>query len=148
MARLHETVIIGGGIAGLACARRLYDSRRPFLLITEDVGGRIRKSADGTVNLGAYYVRSDYSHVNRFVDRGRRIKRRHSGEDIKRGLSVVGADSTTNEPSWVLGSPLRNWRGSAGPRNLCVFNPQHRTGVRSRTGAGWLYSGLLAVSHS
>ncbi len=62
--------------------------------------------------------------------------RRHSGEDIKRGLSVVGADSTTNEPSWVLGSPLRNWRGSAGPRNLCVFNPQHRTGVRSRIG-GW-----------
>ncbi|MEE8536669.1 MAG: NAD(P)-binding protein [Acidobacteriota bacterium] len=77
MARLHETVIIGGGIAGLACARRLYDSRRPFLLITENVGGRIRKSADGTVNLGAYYVRSDYSHVNRFVDRGRRIRRRH-----------------------------------------------------------------------
>ena len=28
-------------------------------------------------------------------------------EDKKRGVSVVGADSTTNEPSWVLGSPLR-----------------------------------------
>ena len=73
----YETVIIGGGIAGLACARRLHDSRRPFLLITEDVGGRIRTSADGAVNVGAYYVRSDYSHVNRFVDRGRRIERRH-----------------------------------------------------------------------
>ena len=77
MARRHETVIIGGGIAGLACARRLHDDRRPFLVITEDVGGRIRTSADGAVNLGAYYVRSDYSHVNRFADRGRRIKRRH-----------------------------------------------------------------------
>ena len=76
MARRYETVIIGGGIAGLACARRLHDSQRPFLLITEDVGGRICTSADGAVNLGAYYVRSDYSHVNRFVDRGRRIKRR------------------------------------------------------------------------
>jgi len=77
LARRHETVIIGGGIAGLACARRLHDNQRPFLLITEDVGGRIRTSADGAVNLGAYYVRSDYSHVNRFADRGRRIKRRH-----------------------------------------------------------------------
>ena len=77
MAREVETVIIGGGIAGLACARRLHDGQRPFLLITEDVGGRIRASRDGAVDVGAYYVRSDYTHVNRFVDRGRRIKRRH-----------------------------------------------------------------------
>jgi hypothetical protein len=77
LARRYETVIVGGGIAGLACARRLHDSQRPFLLITEDVGGRIRVSKDGAVNLGAYYVRSDYSHVNRYVDRGRRIRRHH-----------------------------------------------------------------------
>lgn len=76
MVRHVETVILGGGIAGLACARRLHDSQRPFLLITEDVGGRIRASKDGAANVGAYYVRSDYTHVNRFVDRGRRIKRR------------------------------------------------------------------------
>ncbi len=76
MARHVETVIVGGGIAGLACARRLQDGQRPFLLITEDVGGRIRASKDGAVNLGAYYVRDDYTHVNQFVDRGRRIKRR------------------------------------------------------------------------
>lgn len=71
----YETVIVGGGIAGLACARRLHESQRSFLLITENVGGRIRTSADGAVNLGAYYVRDDYSHVNQFVDRGRRITR-------------------------------------------------------------------------
>ena len=71
----YETVIIGGGIAGLACARRLHDGRRRFLLITENVGGRIRSSTNGTVNLGAYYVRSDYRHVNRFVDLGRPINR-------------------------------------------------------------------------
>jgi glycine/D-amino acid oxidase-like deaminating enzyme len=76
MDRSYETVIIGGGIAGLAAARQLHDNGRSFLLITENVGGRIRQSADGKVNLGAYYVRSDYDHVNRFVDRGRRIKRR------------------------------------------------------------------------
>lgn len=72
---MDETVIIGGGIAGLACGRRLHDRQRPFRLITEVVGGRIRSSTDGAVNLGAYYVRSDYRHVNRFVDRGRRMNR-------------------------------------------------------------------------
>ncbi|MBK5267683.1 MAG: FAD-dependent oxidoreductase [Acidimicrobiia bacterium] len=82
----HETVIVGGGIAGLACARRLHDRQGPFLLISESVGGRVRRSADGTANLGAYYVRADYTHVNQFVDRGRRIRRR----DILRG---VGAES-------------------------------------------------------
>lgn len=81
MGRHVETVIVGGGIAGLACARRLHDSHRPFLLITEDLGGRIRPSADGAGNVGAYYVRTDYTHVNRFVDRGRRITRR----DLLRG---------------------------------------------------------------
>lgn len=76
MAARYETAIVGGGIAGLACARRLSDGRRRFLLITEDVGGRVRRSRDGAANLGAYYVRADYLHVNRFVDRGRRIRRR------------------------------------------------------------------------
>ena len=69
-------MIVGGGIAGLACARRLSDNRRGFVLITEDIGGRVRASRDGAANLGAYYVRADYLHVNRFVERGRRITRR------------------------------------------------------------------------
>jgi FAD dependent oxidoreductase len=72
-----ETLIIGGGIAGLSCARQLHDGQRQFLLITENVGGRITPSSDGTTNLGAYYVRTDYHHVSRFVDRGRRLPRRH-----------------------------------------------------------------------
>jgi glycine/D-amino acid oxidase-like deaminating enzyme len=69
-------VIVGGGIAGLACARRLSDNQHGFRLITEDVGGRVRRSRDGAANLGAYYVRADYRHLGRFVERGRRIKRR------------------------------------------------------------------------
>jgi glycine/D-amino acid oxidase-like deaminating enzyme len=85
LSRRVETVIIGGGIAGLACARRLHEEHRPFLLITENIGGRIRPSADGSVNLGAYYVRSDYTNVNRFVDRGRRIKRRHILRGVDKG---------------------------------------------------------------
>ncbi|MCY7302897.1 MAG: NAD(P)/FAD-dependent oxidoreductase [Thermoleophilia bacterium] len=85
MPRHVETMIIGGGIASLACAPRLHEEQRPFLLITEDIGGRIRPPADGRVNVGAYHVRSDYTHVNRFADRGRRIKRRNLLRGRKNG---------------------------------------------------------------
>ncbi len=84
LARSRETIIVGGGIAGLACARRLDEAQQPFLLISENLGGRIRRSRDNAVNLGAYYVRADYHHVNQLVTRGRRINaratRRHDPE--------------------------------------------------------------------
>ncbi len=57
---LHETIIVGGGMAGLGCARRLQEHGRPFLMISPEIGGRVRTSADGTVNYGAYYVTDDY----------------------------------------------------------------------------------------
>jgi hypothetical protein len=67
-----DTVIVGGGIAGLACARALHLGGRPFLLLTDRVGGRMHVSAEGH-NLGAAYVTTDYRHVLRFVDCGPRI---------------------------------------------------------------------------
>lgn len=75
LGKAQETIIVGAGIAGLACARRLHDAGRRFLVISENVGGRIQRSRDGAVNLGAYYVRADYTHVNRYVRLGRRIDR-------------------------------------------------------------------------
>ncbi|MDJ0923274.1 MAG: FAD-dependent oxidoreductase [Acidimicrobiia bacterium] len=78
----QDTIIVGAGIAGLACAQRLHDSGHPFIVISDDVGGRIRRSPDGGTNLGAYYVRSDYTHFNRYAQLGRRLDRlaikRHS----------------------------------------------------------------------
>jgi predicted NAD/FAD-dependent oxidoreductase len=94
-----SVIIIGGGIAGSACARRLHDGGRSFRLITENIGGRIRTSTDGTVNLGAYYVTRDYVHVNQFVDRGRRIRRR----PILRGV---------DDGSFSHSISLRTWRAS------------------------------------
>lgn len=75
LTRTQETIIIGAGIAGLACARRLHDAGHPFQLISENVGGRVQQSPDRILNLGAYYVRSDYTHVNRYVQLGRRLNR-------------------------------------------------------------------------
>ena len=64
------TVIVGGGIAGLACARRLHEAGHPFLLVTDRLGGRLYHRPDGSINFGATYVNEDYRHLRRFVRRG------------------------------------------------------------------------------
>ncbi|MDH3296538.1 MAG: FAD-dependent oxidoreductase [Acidimicrobiia bacterium] len=73
-----DTIIVGAGIAGLGCARRLHESNRQFVVISSNIGGRILQSADGSVPLGAFYVRADYDHVNQFVTRGRRLRSRQT----------------------------------------------------------------------
>ncbi|UCE84841.1 MAG: FAD-dependent oxidoreductase [Deltaproteobacteria bacterium] len=98
----RETVIIGGGIAGLACGRRLCDAGAPFTLVTERVGGRIRRSRDGAVNLGAYYVMGDYRHVGRYVRRGRQLS-------ALRSRVHVGSGSYTGW-SWRAVRTLRQSR--------------------------------------
>jgi glycine/D-amino acid oxidase-like deaminating enzyme len=71
-----ETLIVGGGISGLGCARTLHDAGRSFLLVTDRLGGRMHHSADGSMNFGAVYVNADYRHVLRYVARGRAIRLR------------------------------------------------------------------------
>lgn len=70
----YETIIVGAGIAGLACAQRLAEQgKSDFLLIGEKLGGRIPSSSDGQVNYGAFYLRSDYEHFLKFAGIKRRI---------------------------------------------------------------------------
>jgi hypothetical protein len=71
--KLYDTIIIGAGISGLACARHLQENNEDFLIIGEDIGGRILTSDDNTANYGAFFVCSDYHHVNKFVSLGNRI---------------------------------------------------------------------------
>jgi hypothetical protein len=71
-----DTVIIGAGISGLACAKRLQDYDKDFLIISENIGGRILTSKDGTANYGAFFVCSDYHNVNQYVNLGSKIRLR------------------------------------------------------------------------
>ena len=71
-----DTAIIGAGIAGLACAHRLADYNKEFIVITKDIGGRLRTSDDGTVNYGAFFVCDDYTHVLKHVTVHSRIRLR------------------------------------------------------------------------
>ncbi len=73
-----DVIIVGGGISGLACARKLVEGGlSDFRLITPDIGGRICSSCDGRVNYGAYYARRDYEHLKPFLTLKRRLRMRH-----------------------------------------------------------------------
>jgi len=65
--KLNKTIIIGAGISGLACARRLSEAGEDFIIISEDIGGRILTSTDGSVNYGAFFVCSDYNNILKYV---------------------------------------------------------------------------------
>ena len=72
--KVYDTIIVGAGISGLACARHLQQFDKDFLVITKDIGGRILISDDGSVNYGAYFVCSDYLNVLKYVKLKSRIK--------------------------------------------------------------------------
>lgn len=69
-----DTIIVGAGISGLACARRLQENDKDFLIISKNIGGRILTSEDGTINYGAFFVCADYTHVLQYVKIQSRIK--------------------------------------------------------------------------
>jgi len=74
--RTYDTIIIGAGISGLACARQLNKYDQDFLIISKDIGGRILTSEDGNVNYGAFFVCSDYDNVLKYVTLKSRIRLR------------------------------------------------------------------------
>jgi len=73
-----DTVIVGQGISGLACARRLHQKNLPFVLITDRLGGRMHASRDFKVNYGASYITSDYRHTSRFIGKREPIRMREA----------------------------------------------------------------------
>lgn len=68
-----ETIIIGAGVAGLGCARQLTKHKKEFLIITEDIGGKITTSEDGRINYGAYFILNNYRHISSFINRGEKL---------------------------------------------------------------------------
>jgi len=74
MKHKYDTIIIGGGVAGLGCAYHLTkNGRQNFMVISKDLIGDIPHSADNNINYGAFYVQQDYHNFLPFVDIKRRI---------------------------------------------------------------------------
>ena len=74
--RTYDTIIIGAGVSGLACARQLNKYNQDFLIVSKDIGGRILTSEDGSVNYGAFFVCSDYNNFLKYVTLKSRIRLR------------------------------------------------------------------------
>ena len=72
--KIVDTIIVGAGISGLACAKKLQENDKDFIIISKNIGGRILTSEDGTANYGAFFVCSDYYHVLQHVTIKSRIK--------------------------------------------------------------------------
>ena|SRR3989338_2253525 len=69
-----ETIIIGGGISGMACGKTLHEHRKKFLLLTKEMGGRMLTSQSHKVNYGASYITEDYKNIWPYMGGGKRIK--------------------------------------------------------------------------
>jgi len=76
--RMEDVIIIGAGLAGLGCAKRLYENKQRFKIITEDIGGRVKTSPDGETNYGAYYMTADCKNIRPYVTKTGRVRFSHS----------------------------------------------------------------------
>jgi hypothetical protein len=64
----RETVIVGGGMAGMSCALKLHEAGRDALLITKALGGRVCYDPKVKSNFGAVFVMENYNHSRKIVD--------------------------------------------------------------------------------
>lgn len=72
--KIHETIIIGAGISGLACARKLHEHGKDFLVISKDIGGRAGKYSDKNVSYGAYFIFDNYYNIKKYAKKIRRMR--------------------------------------------------------------------------
>jgi hypothetical protein len=64
-----NTLIVGGGSAGMSCALKLHQGKRDFLLLSDVLGGRICYSQQEQVNFGAYFVMANYDNAKKLLTR-------------------------------------------------------------------------------
>lgn len=62
-----ETVVVGGGMAGMSCALALKEHGQNVELITDELGGRVCYRADLDSNFGAVFFMDNYVHAKKLL---------------------------------------------------------------------------------
>lgn len=63
----HDTIIVGGGIAGITCALKLQEAGMPYLMLTETVGGRVSYNKEHAMNFGAVFYMKGYEYASEIL---------------------------------------------------------------------------------
>jgi len=89
MKKRYDTIIIGGGISGLACAKTLHDAGKDFLVISKDFGGRMKPSTRSSIGYGGAYLTKNCKNVLKYaekIDRFRLWDAYFQNRDIFEGI--------------------------------------------------------------
>lgn len=63
-----ETIVVGGGMAGMSCALRLKENGKDVAIITDELGGRVCYRKDLDSNFGAVFFMENYTHSKKLLD--------------------------------------------------------------------------------
>lgn len=75
---IQDVIIVGAGIAGLACANAIIDKTSTIKLriISPQLCGKLTKSNNNLLNYGPYYIREDYHHLSQYFIKTSHVTRR------------------------------------------------------------------------
>jgi hypothetical protein len=68
-----QTIIVGGGIAGITCALKLKEAGVRYLLISENIGGRICYKPEYAMNFGAVFYMQGYRNTREILVPGKPV---------------------------------------------------------------------------
>lgn len=63
----YETLVVGGGIAGMSCALKLKEAGRDVAILTEELGGRVCYRSDVDSNFGAVFFMDNYVNAKKII---------------------------------------------------------------------------------
>jgi phytoene dehydrogenase-like protein len=154
----HDVVVVGAGLAGLACARELTSSGLDVRVLEagDAVGGRVRTDhVDGyTLDRGFQVLNTGYPELRRVVDLDALDLREF---DAEVGVRVDGRRVTLGNPlqkpstlSAALGLPVGGVRGKTALgvyAGLCATLPSDRLRARDDVSAAeaWHAAGIPAT---